>query len=218
MNTLYQKSTKINIFHAHTFYIYVYMYIFYMQTLLIQSTATTRLVLDAENWSVQFKFGNSLWGFLEIWCMHLRDSREAVKIEEKGLYEQPWSGLTVTVSVWSNAYEAGGGLDNWSFFVVFCIRTEVIPRHRWAVRFQGGISEGLWGLRSKTMGKGARPRGEKAKLLGTERHLFCFPVWVQCLHALSERLRFPSPSLEWNSNVSFKISNKVFVPSYKENV
>lgn len=49
MNTSYQKSTKINIFHAHTFYRYVYMYIYYMQTLLIQSTATTRLVLDAEN-------------------------------------------------------------------------------------------------------------------------------------------------------------------------
>lgn len=79
---------------------------------------------------------------------------------------------------------------------MFCMRTEGIPRHRWAVRFQGGISEGLGGLRSKTTGEGARQRGEKAKLLGTERHLFRFPVWVQCLHALSERLRSPSPSLE----------------------
>lgn len=88
MNTLYQKSTKINIFHAHTFYIYVYMYIFYMQTLLIQSTATTRLVLDAENWLVQFKFGNSLWGSLELWRMHWRDSGEAVKTEGERV---PWT-------------------------------------------------------------------------------------------------------------------------------
>lgn len=62
MNTLYQKSTKINIFHAHTFYIYVYMYIFYMQTLLIQSTATTRLVLDAEK----------LIGAIQVWQLTMR--------------------------------------------------------------------------------------------------------------------------------------------------
>jgi len=36
---------------------------------------------------------------------------------------------------------------------------------------------------------------EKTKLLSTERHLSCFTVWVQCLHALSQRLRFPSPLL-----------------------
>lgn len=84
MNTLYQKSTKINIFHAHT--LYIYMYIFYMQTLLIQSTATTRLVLDAENWLVQFKFGNSLWEFWEILWVCLRDSAQAVKNMQMGLW------------------------------------------------------------------------------------------------------------------------------------
>lgn len=128
MNTLYQKSTKINIFHAHTFYRYVYMYIYYMQTLLIQSTATTRLVLDAENWSVQFKFGNSLWGFLERW----RDSREAVKKCQERVMDNCGQAR---LSLPSTPTRRGEDLDNLRFF---CLITEVT---------QGCVSAGLgvWG-------------------------------------------------------------------------
>lgn len=141
MNTSYQKSTKINIFHAHTFYRYVYMYIYYMQTLLIQSTATTRLVLDAENWSVQFKFGNSLWGFLERW----RDSREAVKKRREGVMDNCGQACLSLSSTPTRRVE---DLDNLRFFFVFCLRIGVT---------QGCVSAGLggWGMENGR-GKGGK--------------------------------------------------------------
>lgn len=216
MNTSYQKSTKINIFHAHTFYIYVYMYIFYMQTLLIQSTATTRLVLDAENWLVQFKFGNSLWGSLELWRMHWRD--EAVKIEGKGFYGQPWSGSSVTAIAGSNnPCGEGGGLDEWSCCFVFCARTGAIPHPYGAVSSGGGIGVGPWGLRLRMTEEGARRGGGKAKPVQKDGSfaLRCgCNVCMQCWRGSA------SSSPPWSKRVTFffKISNKAFVPSCKENV
>lgn len=200
MNTLYQKSTKINIFHAHTFYRYVYMYIYYMQTLLIQSTATTRLVLDAENWSVQFKFGNSLWGFLERW----RDSREAVKKCQERVMDNCGQACLSLSSTPTRRVE---DLDNLRFFFVFCL---------WIGVTQSCVSAGLWGWGWK-MGE---EKGEKTELFRTERHLCCFPGWVQCLHARAERWCCPFPSTSWSKIGTFpwKISNKVFVPSFQENV
>lgn len=175
MNTLYQKSTKINIFHAHTFYRYVYMYIYYMQTLLIQSTATTRLVLDAENWSVQFKFGNSLWGFLERW----RDSREAVKKCQERVMDNCGQACLSLSSTPTRRVE---DLDNLRFFFVFCL---------WIGVTQSCVSAGL-GVRD---GKWERKRGKRQNFSVQKDISVAFQCgYSVCMHGQRDGA-VPSPRL-----------------------
>lgn len=154
MNTLYQKSTKINIFHAHTFYRYVYMYIFYMQTLLSQSTATTRLVSGCRK----------LIGAIQVWQLTMRilgnimyalkrQQRGCKKRGEKG-NEQLWSGSSVTGI---DPCEAGGGLDNLRSFFMFYLRIGVTQGHGfWLCTSRWCVSVGLGVRVSKTVEEGER--------------------------------------------------------------
>lgn len=119
-----------------------------------------------------------------------------------------WSGLSVTVI---EPYEASEGLNNSRFFFVFCLKKWSGPRppfgHRLAIASRWCVSagRGVWG--SEMGEKREKQSGEKSKFFRTERRLFCFRLWVQCLRALPERLRFPSPS--WSKTVMFSLKSQI---------